>query len=155
MATNVAVYVDDVIVFSKRAEDIMNDIQEIYKMKGVGKPELYLGGNMAYFPGSNVMFTSAEKYLTTLLKRLEDNMGIRLKNYSSPMEVDYHPELESKRLQRWETKSTRSTGCWLGRRNGRSRWGEQTSPLRYLQWPGFRRCLRKGTCWRCTGYTVI
>ena len=65
----VTVYVDNVIVFSKRAEDIMNDIQETYKMKGVGKPELYLGGNMAYFPGSNVMFTSAEKYLTTLLKR--------------------------------------------------------------------------------------
>ena len=43
-------YVDNVIVFSKRVDDIMRDIQESYKMKGVRKPELYLGGNMAYFP---------------------------------------------------------------------------------------------------------
>ena len=85
---------DNVIIFSKRADEIMRDIQETYKMKGAGKPELYLGGNMAYFLGSTVMFTSAEKYLTTLLKRLEDNMGMKLRNYSSPMEADYHPELE-------------------------------------------------------------
>ena len=92
----IAVYVDDVLVFSKRRADVvMEKLQEIYKMKGVGRPELYLGGNMAYFPGSAVMYTSAEKYLTVLLKRLEENLGIRLKNYSSPMEAEYHPELEA------------------------------------------------------------
>ena len=67
-------------MFSKRADVVMEKLQEIYKMKGVGRPELYLGGNMAYFPGSAVMYTSAEKYLTVLLKRLEENLNIRLKN---------------------------------------------------------------------------
>ena len=91
----ITVYVDNVLVFSKRADVVMEKLQEIYKMKGVGRPELYLGGNMAYFPGSAVMYTSAEKYLTVLLKRLEENLGIRLKNYSSLMEAEYHPELEA------------------------------------------------------------
>ena len=44
----IAVYVDDIMVFSRRAAAIMEEIQEKYKMKGVGKPEIYLGGNIGY-----------------------------------------------------------------------------------------------------------
>ena len=48
----IAVYVDDVLVFSKWADAVMEKLQEIYKMKGVGRPELYLGWRQhGLFPG--------------------------------------------------------------------------------------------------------
>ena len=105
---------DNVIIFSKRADEIMRDIQETYKMKGAGKPELYLGGNMAYFLGSTVMFTSAEKYLTTLLKRLEDNMGgneIEELQFTNGSRLP--PGTGARQPRCWETMNTQSTGAML------------------------------------------
>ena len=40
------VYVDDIIALSKDPMKIMMELQKIYKMKGVGKPQYYLGGDI-------------------------------------------------------------------------------------------------------------
>ena len=42
----IARYVDDVISFSKDPMHIMSHLATIYKMKGVGKPQYYLGGDV-------------------------------------------------------------------------------------------------------------
>ncbi len=39
-------YVDDILVWSKDPMKVMEQLKEIYTMKGVGVPEYYLGGNM-------------------------------------------------------------------------------------------------------------
>jgi hypothetical protein len=42
----VARFVDDVISFSKDPMTIMKDLEKHYIMKGVGKPQYYLGGDV-------------------------------------------------------------------------------------------------------------
>ena len=41
----IATYVDDLLVFSKDPMNIIKEIKTDYDLKGVGKPEYYLGGN--------------------------------------------------------------------------------------------------------------
>ena len=42
----IARYVDDLIVFSRKPMEVMAELQETYHMKGVGKPQYYLGGDV-------------------------------------------------------------------------------------------------------------
>ena len=42
----IAKYVNDVISFSRDPMKTMNHLAMIYKMKGVGKPQYYLGGDV-------------------------------------------------------------------------------------------------------------
>ena len=42
----IAVYVDDLLVFSKDSMKIIETIQNEYDLKGVGAPEYYLGGDV-------------------------------------------------------------------------------------------------------------
>ena len=37
-------YVDDVIMFSKNPMEVIQELRRTYIMKGVGKPQYYLGG---------------------------------------------------------------------------------------------------------------
>ena len=69
-----AVYVDNVIIFSKRAEEVMNDIMKIYPMKGVSKPEFYLGGSIGYLENGKrkILFNGARKYIEGITKKLEN-----------------------------------------------------------------------------------
>ena len=41
----VATYVDDILVFSKDPMSLIEEVIQDYMLKGVGKPEYYLGGN--------------------------------------------------------------------------------------------------------------
>ena len=41
-----ATYVDDILVYSKRPMDTINELKKHYVLKGIGKPEYYLGGNV-------------------------------------------------------------------------------------------------------------
>ena len=91
----IAVYVDDVLVFSRRACEIMTELQSKYPMKGVGRPEIYLGGNIGYHSPMNVLYMSAEKYTTDSIKKLEDLFEGELRKQNSPMQSDYHPELDT------------------------------------------------------------
>ena len=42
----IARYVDDVIIFSKDPMKIMKELEQHYILKGVGKPQYYLGGDV-------------------------------------------------------------------------------------------------------------
>ena len=42
----IATYVDDLLVLSKEPMAIINELKKIHILKGVGKPEYYLGGNI-------------------------------------------------------------------------------------------------------------
>ena len=42
----IAIYVDDLLIFSKNPMEIINELKKVYTFKGVGKPEYYLGGNV-------------------------------------------------------------------------------------------------------------
>ena len=46
----IARFVDDVIVFSKVPMEIMEELKRTYIMKGVGKPQYYLGGDVVDLP---------------------------------------------------------------------------------------------------------
>ena len=41
----VATYVDDILAFSKNPMSIIEEVRQDYVLKGVGKPEYYLGGD--------------------------------------------------------------------------------------------------------------
>jgi len=46
----IARFVDDIIAFSKKPMEIMEELKKVYVMKGVGKPEYYLGGDVENLP---------------------------------------------------------------------------------------------------------
>ena len=41
-----ATYVDDILVYSKKPMEIIEELQKHYVLKGIGIPEYYLGGNV-------------------------------------------------------------------------------------------------------------
>ena len=41
----VTTYVDDILAFSRNPMAVIKEIQASYELKGIGKPEYYLGGN--------------------------------------------------------------------------------------------------------------
>ena len=91
---------DDVIAFSKDPMKIMQDLERTYVMKGVGTPQYYLGGDVVELgnpwdkEGIYTAF-SAETYITNCLKKLATMCGIpEFAKHKSPMDSEYHPELE-------------------------------------------------------------
>ena len=52
----------------------MNDIMKIYPMKGVSKPEFYLGGSIGYLENGKrkILFNGARKYIEGITKKLEN-----------------------------------------------------------------------------------
>ena len=75
-------YVDDIIAFSKDPIKIMQQLQKIYKMKGVGKPQYYLGGDIVdtneHWQKSNITSAfSAETYLVNALPKLAKSCNLK------------------------------------------------------------------------------
>ena len=46
----IAHFVDDMIAFSRKPMEIMEELKKVYVMKGVGKPEYYVGGDVVDLP---------------------------------------------------------------------------------------------------------
>jgi hypothetical protein len=71
----IARFVDDVISFSKDPMAIMKELEDVYVMKGVGKPQYYLGGDVIELgepwdkEGILTAF-SAEAYIRNCLPKL-------------------------------------------------------------------------------------
>ena len=68
-------YVDDVIVFSKKPLEVMQELKSTYVLKGVGKPQYYLGGDVEdlgpeWEKEDIFMAFSAETYITNALPKL-------------------------------------------------------------------------------------
>ena len=99
----VAVYVDDLIIVSKAPMDIIAELEIIgnYTFKGVGEPEYYLGADVSRkkIPGVPYITTiSAKTYLKNVCEKIERLFECKLRNYHSPLEGGYHPELDDSEL---------------------------------------------------------
>ena len=99
----VAVYVDDLIIVSKTPMDVIAELEIVgsYKFKGVGEPEYYLGADVIRkkVPGCSYITTmSAKTYINNVCEKIERMFECKLRNYHSPLEGGYHPELDDSAL---------------------------------------------------------
>ena len=96
----IAVYSDDLLVFSKDPVKILRGLETLYPLKGVGKPEFYLGGdvNMTKMANGISHAFSARTYIKNVCDKIEKMFETTLKNYGSPLEGGYHPELDKSSL---------------------------------------------------------
>jgi hypothetical protein len=78
----IAVFVDDLLVFSKQPETILEQIK--YEMKNVGPPEYYNGADMSINPEFGYWQISAKTYIKNTCEKIEVLFDTKLKSYSSP-----------------------------------------------------------------------
>ena len=92
----IGVIVDDLLVFSKEAHQIIEPLKEVYnlELKGVGTPEYYSGGDLYFNPVTGLWEFSAKTYIENVVGKIEKLYCLTLKNYGSPMEPEDHPELD-------------------------------------------------------------
>ena len=119
----IARYVDDVIAFSKDPMAIMKELEKHYVMKGVGKPQYYLGGDVVNLPDvweQEGIYTgfSAETYIQNTLPRLKAMCNLAdFRKMKVPFQEDYHPELDMSDLLSGpdisKYKSLIGSGNWL------------------------------------------
>ena len=88
-----ATYVDDLMVFSTDPKKRLAEIQETFELKGVGGPEYFLGGDIG-ITREGVMYSGAQKYVTTVSKKVEELLGVTFRQHKSPMDPEYHAELD-------------------------------------------------------------
>ena len=126
----VARFVDDVISFSKDPMAVMKDLEKHYVMKGVGKPQYYLGGDVVELgegwikEGIHTAF-SAETYIKNCLPKLAvmcgktalDGETAAFSTKKTPFSDKYHPELDETALlppaEISKFKSLIGSGNWL------------------------------------------
>jgi len=99
----IAVYVDDLIVIAKDVMAVLTEVKTKGKfdLKGVGKPEYYLGGDIYPSEDPNSLIKtamSAKTYLKNICDKIERVFGTTLRNYNTPLEAGYHPELDDSEL---------------------------------------------------------
>jgi Reverse transcriptase (RNA-dependent DNA polymerase) len=90
----IATYVDDILSFSKNPMAVIKSLEKTYVLKGVGEPEYYLGGDITITPEAKVALT-AQTYILRAVEKYEDVFGgAAFRMYQTPMEEQYHPELD-------------------------------------------------------------
>ena len=99
-----ATYVDDILIFSKRPMDTIEEIKKSYNLKGVGEPQYYLGGDVIIHVDEHwdkqgvKMALSAETYIKNSVERLERQLDKPFGTSSTPMAEADHPELDDSPL---------------------------------------------------------
>ena len=117
----IATWVDDLLVFSKKPMEIIDQIKDIYDLKGVGSPEYYLGSDYLTVPNDNQLngtatidneekdknlsplwlkegiktTFSARTYIKNTIERLEKMIGREFPEFDSPMSESIHPEIDN------------------------------------------------------------
>ena len=95
----IAVYVDDLIIAARDPMNIIKELEQVgkYTFKGVGVPEYYLGGDVSLKKnneGKSQIVLSSKTYIMNVCDKIERLFNLRLRNYHSPLEGGYHPELD-------------------------------------------------------------
>ena len=95
----IAAYVDDLLIWTKNAKNILDEIRKTYDLKNVGPPDYYLGGNVEFLDESwtkedSGLSFSARTYIENLIPKYEDLLDTMFKPLKTPMLADYHPELD-------------------------------------------------------------
>ena len=96
------VYVDDIIVAMKNAQEFFDELQGPYvgfKMKGIGKPNYHLGADF-YRDEDGTLCYSSQTYAKRLCASFESLFGEQPKMYFAPLNPDDHPELDDTPLCR-------------------------------------------------------
>ena len=91
----IAVYVDDLLIISRKPQTIIDTLKDEYKfnLKGTGKIEFYLGCD--YFRDSeDVLCYAPNKYIQKTIDNYVRLFGKKPKEYKSPLEKNDHPELD-------------------------------------------------------------
>ena len=90
------VFVDDLIIASYRAMTLVKDIEQRYKLKGVGMPKYYLGADIDRITEpENVLVMGAKTYIKKAVEQIETLMKMTLPTRpTSPLEAGDHPELD-------------------------------------------------------------
>ena len=93
-----AVYLDDLIIVSKDPFSIIKELKQLgcHTLKGVGELVYYLGGDIIRTKdsiGKKMTTLSVKTYIKNICDKVERTFNITLKNYHSPLEDGYHPEL--------------------------------------------------------------
>ena len=87
----IAVYVDDLLVFSKNSMAIIDELKKTYTLKGVGEPVYYLGGNVEkpindhWERMSITTALSASTYIKNSVERFEKLFGQQFPLRQLPM----------------------------------------------------------------------
>ena len=94
----IARYIDDVLAFGKEPLGIIQEIQKDYVLKGVGRPEYYLGGDVLEldnaWKSTVALALSAKTYAKNVVDKFERVFGSELHEFKTPMASDYHPEMD-------------------------------------------------------------
>ncbi len=93
----VATYVDDVLAFGKRPLDTIMELKKDYILKGIGRPEYFLGGDVTELDGTwNLQgcYTamSAKTYCKNVIVKFQNTMNETFREYKTPMDDQYHAE---------------------------------------------------------------
>ena len=104
----IATYVDDLLIASKDPQAVIEALKKVYVLKGVGVPEYYLGANILETPVEWKdepidWIITAKTYTKNVISKFEELMGegkstYTFAEYKTPMDKDYHPELDDSPL---------------------------------------------------------
>jgi hypothetical protein len=92
-----------VISVSKDPLSLIHEIKRDYILKGIGRPEYYLGGNVIelheswHLDGIKTAL-GAHTYIKNVVEKYERTTHRVFPKFNSPMAQDYHPELEDSPL---------------------------------------------------------
>jgi hypothetical protein len=91
----VCVYVDDLAVMMKSPVDFFLGLKKRkYKLKGVGEITYHLGGDFYRDPDGTLAW-GARTYVKRIINQSEAIFGHPPKEYTSPIDKDDHPELDT------------------------------------------------------------
>ncbi len=92
----VAVMVDDLLIFSKEPEMIIETLTGLwgYELKGVGVPSYYSGADIEFDKGCSCWTMGAKTYIKNVTDKIEKLLELPLKNFGSPLDAGDHPEMD-------------------------------------------------------------
>ena len=93
----VTIFVDDLLVFSRNAKEIIDIFEVLYGVKSVGFPEYYNGGDV-YEDKNDLLCLSAKTYIKQVCEKIEKLFETKLRCYGSPLEPGDHPEMDESEI---------------------------------------------------------
>jgi Reverse transcriptase (RNA-dependent DNA polymerase) len=97
------VYVDDIIICSKKPQDIINQLEQVHKfsLKGTGPINYHLGCDYIREPNGTLCY-GPRRYIDKMEQDNISMFGTKPKAYVSPLEPGDHPEFDASDLLDFE-----------------------------------------------------
>ena len=91
---------DDLLLIGQDAQNVLKVITSVYPVKGKSFPSYHLGGDIRRMKGpytnhGTTSILSAKTYIKNVCGKIESTCKVTLRTYGSPMEPDYHPEIDT------------------------------------------------------------